>query len=335
MFHYAIDLGGGFTTIYKKNAGFVLKEPTMIAVEQSKGVYNVKTIGEDAKKLVWKTHESIDVFNPISNGVIENFEYAKIILSHFLKKVEFKKNKFNVLVLVHCGISKQEKRLYKKLFEEVGFLDVILIPSILCSAYGAERNISSSKASVIVNIGSTTTEIAAINLNSIIQGVSLGIGGKIMDIEIANIIALSKTNGGGLLIGLPTAEKIKNEVGSLYNNDCLNIEVHGTSIETKSPSTKIVTSQDVKKVIQAFLEEIIRSIEVTITTLPPEMTADILNAGILFTGGVANMVGFEEFLKKHLSFPFVVAKNPEDVTILGAGKILSDLDLVSSIIKNN
>lgn len=335
MFDYAIDLGGAYTTIYARKSGFVLKEPTMVAVEEIKGSYKIKAVGKEAKNLVWKTPESVEVFNPISNGVIENYEYAQLMLKYFLEKINFKKNRSSAIVLVHCGISKEEKSLYRRLFEDVGFLDIEFLPSILCSAYGAGKNISSAKASIVVNMGGSVTDVAAINLNSLMQGVTLGIGGRLMDIEIANHIALSKKDGNGVLVGLPTAEKIKNEVGSLYKNDSLNMEVMGTDLKTKAPTSRVVSSAEIKPVIEAFLEEILRTIEVTITSLPPEVTADIINNNIIFTGGLANIAGLEEFLKKNLSYPYVIAENPEDVTILGAGKLLQDPELLEITLKNN
>ena len=335
MYDYAIDLGGAFTTIYSRKEGFVLKEPTMVAVEEVRGIYKVKALGSEAKELVWKTPESVEVFNPISNGVIENYEYAQIMLKHFLEKIEFKKNRSNAIVLVHCGISTEEKNLFRRLFEDVGFLDVDFIPSVLCSALGSGKNISSAKASIVVNIGGSATDVATINLNSLMQGATLGIGGRAMDIAISNTFALSKKVKNGVLIGLPTAEKVKNEVGSLYANDSMNMEVMGTDLVSKVPVSVVVSSSQLKPVLEAFFEEIIRTIEVTITTLPPEVTADIINNGIVFTGGVANMTGLDEFLKKNLDYPFVIAKNPEDVTILGAGKLLADKELLDLVIKSN
>ena len=331
MYDYVIDLGGSFTTIYMRKGGFVLKEPTMVAVEEVRGVYKIKALGKEAKNLVWKTPESVEVFNPISNGVIENYEYAQIMLKHFLEKIGFRKNRSNAVVLVHSGISTEEKNLYRRLFEDVGFLDVDFLPSILCSAYGAGKNISSAKASIVVNIGGSATDVATINLNSLMQGVTLGIGGRSMDIAIANTLALNKK----ILVGLPTAEKLKNEVGSLYTGDSLNVEVMGTDLNTKIPTPIVVGSAELKPVLEAFFEEILRTIEVSITTLPPEVTSDIINNGIIFTGGVANMTGLDEFLKKNLNYPFVIAQNPEDVTILGAGKLLGDKELLELAIKNS
>lgn len=335
MYDYAIDLGGSYTTIYSRKEGFVLKEPTMVAVEEVRGIYKIKALGKEAKQLVWKTPESVEVFNPVSNGVIENYEYAQIMLKYFLEKINFKKNRSTAVVLVHAGITTEEKNLYRRLFEDVGFLDVDFLPSVLCSAYGAGKNISSARASIVVNIGGSVTDIATVNLNSLMQGVTLGIGGRVMDIAISNSIAMSKKNKNGVLIGLPTAEKLKNEVGSLYDGDSQNMEVMGTDLTTKVPTSIVVGSEELKPVLEAFFEEILRTIEVTITTLPPEVTQDIINNGIIFTGGVANITGFESFLKKNLSYPFMIAKDPEDVTILGAGKLLADKELLDIVIKNN
>ncbi len=333
MFDYAIELGGGYTTIFKRKKGFVLKEPTMVAVEKIKNDFRIKAFGKEAKDLVWKTPESIETFNPISNGVIENYEYALSMLKYFLKKVDFKPNKQSAMVLANCGSGKEEKKLFRKLFEEVGFIDLSFIPSIICSAVGCGRNISTHRASLVVNVGSSTTEVSAMNMDSIIQGVSLGIGGKMIDIEIANNLAINKKEDN-FLVGLPTAEKIKNEVGSLHKNDTLNIEVLGTNLTNRLPSAKIVASKDVKGVIQSHFEEIIRTIEVTINTLPPEIAQDIINNGIVFTGGLANLAGLDVFLKKNLKFPFVIAENPEDVTIMGAGKLLSDSAWLKKILAN-
>ena len=335
QYHYAIELGGSFTTIYVKNVGFALKEPTMVAVEKSGDEYKTFAFGKKAKELVWKTNDSVEVFNPISHGVIENYEYAKIMLEHFLSKVGFKRNRRNALVLIPCGLSAKDKGEYLRLFEDVGMNVVDLVPSIIASAVGSGCNISTTRASLLVNVGGTTTEIAVINLSSILEGVSMGIGGKKMDIAIANSLALP--NGGEnkrILVGVPTAEKIKNEIGSLYRNDTLKMEVLGVDIESKAPKARVVTAQEIRPVLVAFFEEILRTIDVTINSLPPEISADILKNEICFTGGVARLAGLESFLKEKLPYPFKIVENPEDVTIMGAGKLLNDSQMLNQIIKN-
>ncbi len=335
QYHYAIELGGSFTTIFVKNVGFALKEPTLVAVQNSGEDYHACAFGKEAKKLLWKTKDSVEVFNPISSGVIENFEYTQAMMEYFLAKVGFKKNKQNALVLVPCGISAQEKKDYYKLFDALGFVSVDLVPSVISTAIGCGCNIAGTKANMIVDIGGATTDVAVVNLCSILQGVTLGIGGKKIDIAIANSLALSK-NGENkrILIGVPTAENLKNEIGSLYKNDTLKMEVMGVDINTKTPKARVVSAQDIRPVIVAFFEEILRTIDVAINTLPPEISADILKNNIYFTGGLSKINGFEQFLKENLPYPFEVVQNAEDVTILGAGKLLNDSSLLNKVLQN-
>ena len=334
QYHYAIELGGSFTTIYVKNVGFALKEPTMVAVEKNGDEYKTFAFGKEAKNLVWKTNDSVEVFNPISHGVIENYEYAKVMLEYFLNKVGFKKHRHNALVLIPCGLSARDKGEYLRLFEDVGMNVVDLIPSVIASAIGSGCNINTTKASMIVNVGGTTTEIAVINLSSILEGVSIGIGGKKMDIAIANALALPNESKR-LLIGTPTAEKLKNEIGSLYKNDTLKMEVLGVDIDSKAPKARVVTAQELRPVLVAFFEEILRTIDVTINTLPPEISADILKNEMCFTGGVAKLAGLDSFLKEKLPYPFKIVDCPEDVTIIGAGKLINDPQQLNLILKNS
>lgn len=335
QYHYAIELGGSFTTIYVKNVGFALKEPTMVAVEKNEEGYTPCAFGIEAKKLLWKTNESVEVFNPISNGTIQNYEYLKIMLEHFLAKVGFKRFKRNALVLIPCGLSSKEKAEYYRLFEDIGMSSVDLLPSVLATAVGCGCNINSTKANMVVNIGGTTTDIAVVNLCSILKGVSLGIGGKKMDIAIANTLALpSNGENKRILIGVPTAEKLKNEIGSLYKNDTLKMEVVGVDIESKTPKARIIVSQELRNVLIAFFEEILRTIDVTINSLPPEISADILKNEMYFTGGVSKLQGLENYLKLNLPYPFKIVENPEDVTMLGVGKLLNDGALLNKVLKN-
>ena len=141
QYHYAIELGGSFTTIFVKNVGFALKEPTMIAVEKYGEDYQACAVGKEAKDLLWKTNDSVEIFNPISCGVIKNFEYTKAMLEHFLSKVGFKRRRKNALILIPCGLSDQDKNQYIRLFDEIGFANVDLIPSVVATAVGCGCNI--------------------------------------------------------------------------------------------------------------------------------------------------------------------------------------------------
>ena len=327
-YNYAIELGGASTTIFSREDGFVLKEPTLVAVETTTEGYRVKAVGEDAKKLVWKTLDEVEVFNPIANGVIENFEYTLIMLTNFFKKIKYKKSS-NILILTPCGLQAEEKKKYYQLFDKLGFNEISLIPSVLCSLLGCNVNILSPKASMIVDIGGATTDVAVVNLGSILKGVTLGIGGRAMDIALANSLAMAKD---GILIGLPTAEKVKNEIGSLYKNDTLNMEVMGLDGASNMPKTKIVSCREIRHVFEAFLEEIVRTINVTINTLPPEISADIIKNGVIFTGGVSKIAGLDDFLKRTLTDNCTISDDCEKVAILGAGKLLNDDALLKKVL---
>ncbi len=327
-YKYAIEIGGAFTTIFSKGQGFVLKEPTLVAVETTVEGYKIKAVGEEAKKLVWKTQDEVEVFNPIANGVIENFEYAEVLLSDFFKKIKFKRSS-NVLVLIPSGLREEEKALYFSLFEKLGCNEVSLLPTVICSLVGYGVNVLSSKASMVVDIGGATTDIAVVNLGSIFKGVTLGIGGKGMDIAISNALAIAKD---GILIGLPTAEKVKNEIGSLYKNDKLNLEVMGMDSATFVPKTKIISSGDIKHVLEAYMDEIVRTINVTINTLPPEISADIIKSGVIFTGGVSQLTGLEEYLKNNLSYNFVISDDAANLAMVGAGRLLNDEAMLQKVL---
>lgn len=326
---FAIEIGGAYTCIYVKDQGLALKEPTLIAAEPSEDGYKVIAFGADAKKLVGKTKENVEIFTPSAYGENSNYQYSVILLKHFLKKVGFRPHEDNALVIVPCGLSAREKENLLNVCESANMGYVTLIPSALCSCVGEGRSIDTSKVNMVVDIGGTATDISVINMSNILKGATLGIGGRSIDASIMNYLAYSQE----LVIGLPTAENLKNEVGSLYSNDTLNMEVTGVDAKTKSPKTAVILSSDLKNAIEPFFKEIVRAIDTTINTLPPEIVADIINNKILIVGGCAKMQGLDDFFKKNLNYPVQISEDVENVTILGAGKLLSDQQLLSSIIK--
>ncbi len=327
---YAIEMGGGYTCIYVKGQGLALKEPTLIAAEPGADGYHVIAMGNDAKKLVGKTKENVEIFTPSISGEHSNFEYSVVLLKYFLNKVGFKAYEDNAILIVPCGLSAHEKENILNVCEAVNMGYVALVPSVLCSCVGAGRNVDSSKVNMVVDIGGTATEIGVINMSSIIKGATLGIGGKSIDASIVNFLAYSQ----GLVIGLSTAENLKNDVGSLYTNDTLNMEITGVDVQTKTPKTTVVLSGDLRKAIEPFFSEIVRAIDTTVNTLPPEIVADIINNKILVVGGCAKMQGLDDYFKKHLNFPVEISEDTDNVTILGAGKLLSDPQLLEGIIKH-
>lgn len=328
-FKFAIEMGGGYTCIYVKGEGLALKEPTLVAAEPTEEGYKVIALGADAKKLVGKTKENVEIFTPSASGDNSNFEYSVVLLKHFLSKVGFRAYEDNAIFIVPCGLSAHEKENILNVCEAANLGYVALVPSVLCACLGDGRNIDSSKVNMVVDIGGTSTEIGVINMSSIIKGATLGIGGKSIDAAIVNFLAYSQN----LVIGLATAENLKNEVGSLYANDTLNMEVTGVDAQTKTPRTIVILSSDLRKAIEPFYSEIVRTIDTTINTLAPEIVADIINNKVLIVGGGAKLQGLDNYLSKNLSYPVEIAEDPDNATILGAGKLLSDSQLLSSILE--
>ncbi len=327
---YAIEIGGAYTKIYVKDEGFALCEPTLISAEPTPEGYKIVGLGAKAKEMLGKTNETVEVFSPISNGKIVNYEYLKKLLEYYFSQLEFKKKQDSILVLVNCALSQKDKDNFIALMHDIGFKEVLLIPTIICGAIGSGKNISSTKTYLMVNIGGANTDFAVINMNSIVKGATLGIGGRAVDVAIANTIAYNH----GILVGLGMAEKIKMEVGSLYKNDTLNMEISGVDTESKLPRTYIISSNDLLPVLEPFIEEIIRTIDVTITSLPPEISTDIINSGIIFTGGMSKINGLESYLRKNLRYPFRIMEDGENVAILGAGKLLDDVNLLKKLVEN-
>ncbi len=329
-YRYAIEIGGSYTKIYVKDNGFALCEPSLVAAEPTAQGYKVIGLGKQAKDMLGKTNDSVEVFSPISNGEIINYEYLKELLTYFFSKLDFKKKRDCIVVLINVGLSQKHKELLLSLMYEIGFKEVMLIPAVICSLLGAGKNISSTKTNMIVNIGGANTDIAVINMNSIVKGATLGLGGRAVDVAIANTIAYNH----GIVIGLNASEKLKVEVGSLYQNDTLNMEVTGVDVESKLPRSYIISSNDLLPVLEPFFEEIVRSVDVTITSLPPELSSDIINNGVYFVGGMSKTNGLESFLKRNFRYPFKIVDDCENVSILGAGKLLDDPILLEKIFEN-
>ncbi len=329
-YKYAVEIGGANTKIFVKDCGLSLSEPTLVAAEATPQGYKILGLGNEAKKLMGKTTDAVEVFSPVSNGLIKNFEYCQKLLEYFFNKVEYKKRRENVIVLVNCGLGENEKKEYLRLLHAVGFKEVKLVPTTVCSCLGAGKNISSTKTTMVVNMGGANTDVAVINMNSIIKGATIGIGGRAMDSAISHTIAYNH----GIVIGLGMAEALKNEVGSLFTNDTLNMEITGVDVETKMPRAYIITSNDLYPVLEPYFAEIIKAVEVTITSLAPEISTDIIQNGVMWTGGLANIAGLGEYLKKYFRFPFYIASDAENVSILGGGKLLDDQQLLSKIVEN-
>lgn len=327
----AIDMGGSYTSIFRKDSGLVLKEPTLIGAMMTDNGYEVKVMGKEAKDIQGKTDERTVVFSPISEGVVKSIDYATILLKHFLDKVIIHKNiftKIKCLVPYPTGLSEEEKNDYKTVFLNVGINDVIFVPRLLCSAYGGGVNIFANSANMVIDIGGVSTDVGVINLGTLIDGATLCVGGKAIDAQIVRTVS-SKY---GVEIGLSSAQKLKEEIGSLYSNDTANMEVMGVDTRTKSPASVVVYATDVKMSVMPLLSEIGRIVETTLNILPPEISADVAKNGILITGGFSGIVGLERYLRTTLNLPIIIAEDAPNACILGAGKLLANLNELKRVL---
>lgn len=327
----AIDMGGSYTSIFRKDSGLVLKEPTLIGAMMTDNGYEVKVMGKEAKDIQGKTDERTVVFSPISEGVVKSIDYATILLKHFLDKVITHKNiftKIKCLVPYPTGLSEEEKNDYKTVFLNVGINDVIFVPRLLCSAYGGGVNIFANSANMVIDIGGVSTDVGVINLGTLIDGATLCVGGKAIDAQIVRTVS-SKY---GVEIGLSSAQKLKEEIGSLYSNDTANMEVMGVDTRTKSPASVVVYATDVKMSVMPLLSEIGRIVETTLNILPPEISADVAKNGILITGGFSGIVGLERYLRTTLNLPIIIAEDASNACILGAGKLLANLNELKRVL---
>lgn len=327
----AVDLGGSNTSIYRKDCGLVLKEPTLIGAMMTDGGYEVKAMGKEAKDIQGKTDDRTIVFSPISEGVVKSIDYATILLKHFLDKVTPKKNiftKIKCLVPYPTGLTQEEKKDLKTVFLNVGVNDVIFVPRLLCSCYGGGVNIFANSANMVIDIGGVSTDIGVVNLGTLIDGATLCVGGKAIDAQIVRTVS----NKYGVEIGLSSAQKLKEEIGSLYSNDTANMEVMGVDVRTKSPASVVVYATDVQMSVMPLLTELCRIVDTTLNILPPEISADVAKNGILITGGLSEIVGLERYLRTTLNLPIVIAEDASNACILGAGKLLANLNALKKVL---
>lgn len=331
MFSLAIDFGSVNTAIYRKGEGLVLKEPSLVCAKQVGDKYEIIALGSEAKKLQGKTDDKTYIFSPVVEGKIKAKEYAVELLKYFLKKV--RKVPFlaeNAIVCIKSTLNNAEKQDIVDVFKLAGLKKVVLVPEIICDANMCVQDISSSKTSFVLDVSGTTSEIALINTFSIIKGGCLNLGGRNLDIEIANFIA-SKYN---VTISIATAQKLKEEISSLYENDSQMYEIVGFDEEQKKPNRVIISSEELFPIMENFANKLVLLVETSINVCPPEILGDILSNGLYLCGGSSCISGISKYLRKKLGIDVKLIENNENSSILGAGKFLLNQKDLLSVIRN-
>ncbi len=327
MIKLAIDLGTSMTKIYRAdtNSGIVLAEPSCVAV--SADGEKIKAIGKTAKSLIGKTAEFTNIISPIYEGEVVNMSLATVMLKTFLSRVGLKKGsvrKAHVLISVPCGISSRALSGYATLAEECGLKKVWFVEQPYLAALGAGAVLSATDPVFCLDIGGGVTNIAVISLDGIIGGVSMNVGGNNMDANIISKISAKKQ----LLIGPLTAEKVKNEIGSLSNTALGTMVAEGRSTETFQPSATSVTAEELTDCLRIYINKVVEYAEEVLRALPAEVSATVHRTGVYLSGGIMKIPYAPQYIGAKLGMRYQVFEEPQFATVLGGGVLLRDKELL-------
>ncbi|MBN2141447.1 MAG: rod shape-determining protein [Desulfovibrionaceae bacterium] len=327
----AIDLGTANTLVYVKGKGVLLREPSVVAVKKDgRGGKAVLAVGAEAKRMLGRTPGNIVAIRPMKDGVIADFEVTEAMLRHFISKVHNSRRlvRPRIMICVPTGITQVEKRAVKESAQSAGAREVYLIDEPMAAAIGANLPITEPTSNMIVDIGGGTTEIAVISLSGIVYAKSVRMGGDKMDEAIMQHVK-RKYN---MLIGEGTAEEIKVTIGSAYPvEDEGEMEVKGRDLVTGIPQNRLITAEEVREAISEQVEGIVQGVRVALEQTPPELAADIVDRGIVLTGGGAMLKGLDRLLQHETQLPITVVDDPLSAVVLGSGKALDNLDLYKEI----
>ncbi|MEO5646578.1 MAG: rod shape-determining protein [Candidatus Paceibacterota bacterium] len=318
-----IDLGTANTLVYVKGQGIVINEPSIVAVNQKTG--QIVAIGREAKDMWGKTPEHIKIIRPLSEGVVSDFEMAEEMLAYFIRKVEKLSNKFfrpRLVIGVPSGITNVELRAVYDAGIDAGACEVHLVEEAMAAAIGIRLPVLSSSASFIVDIGGGTTDIALIALGGIVRSLNLRVAGDHFDARVIDYLR----DEFKLLVGERTAENVKLELGSAMETDYMEIEVRGRDLVTGLPKALMITDGDIREAFARTVAQLVTGIREVLETAPPEMVSDILQTGIVLSGGGANLRGLALLLQQELKLPIHIAEDPLSAVARGTGIILEQFE---------
>ncbi|MEW5914702.1 MAG: rod shape-determining protein [Thermodesulfobacteriota bacterium] len=334
----AIDLGTANTLVYVKGKGIVLSEPSVVAVRRdARGGNRVLAVGKEAKMMLGRTPGNIQAIRPMKDGVIADFEVTEAMLRHFIRKVHARRTLIRprIIISVPSGITQVEKRAVRESAESAGAREVYLVEEPMAAAIGAGLPITEPTSNMVVDIGGGTTEVAVISLAGVVYSKSVRVGGDKMDEAILQYIK-RKHN---LLIGERTAEMIKTTIGNAHpappgkygDSFKESIEVKGRDLITGIPKTLTLTSEEVRHAITEQVDTIVETVKIALEQTPPELAADIVDNGIVLTGGGALLRELDTLLAKETGLPITITEDPLSTVVLGSGKALDNLDLLKEV----
>lgn len=323
MVDIAIDLGTANTLIHMHRRGIVLDEPSVVAVERGSG--NMVAVGLDAKRMIGRTPRGVVAFRPMRGGAIADVDCVDRMLRRFLERVHQKRGPWSrptVLTTIPAGITEMERRAVRAGIRAAGAKQVHLLPEPIAAAVGAGLPVTTPHASMVVNVGGGTTEIAVIALSGIVAEMSIRVGGQ--DLDDAIVAYVRRTHN--LLIGEFTAEAVKLQIGSAHpQQNVATMMVRGRDLVSGIPTTKEIHSHEVWECMREPLQAITAAVRATLEVTPPEMAADILDDGIVLTGGGAQLRGLERLIAEETRLPVRIDDAPSTTVVRGAGLVLEDL----------
>jgi len=326
----AIDLGTANTLVFVKGQGIVLNEPSVVAIIEDKGKKSVLAVGDEAKTMLGRTPGNISAVRPLRDGVIADFVVTEEMIKHFIRKVHKRKSFANprILICVPTGSTPVERKAIQDSALAAGARKVQLIEEPIAAAIGANLPISEATGSMIVDIGGGTTEIAVLSLGGVVYSNSLRVAGDAMDTSIVSYMRKQFN----LLVGEATAEKIKKEIGTAIATSGNTFLMKGRDIRSGTPKEISLKEEDTCEALKPVLNQILGGIKDALESTPPELSADLVDMGLVLTGGGALLKNIDKLISKETGLPVVIAEDPLSCVALGTGKALDQEETFSQML---
>ena len=329
----AIDLGTANTLVYVKGKGIVLNEPSVVAIAEVRGKKQVLAVGEEAKQMLGRTPGNIRAIRPLRDGVIADFEVAEEMIKYFIRKVHNRRSFASplVIVCVPSGSTAVERRAIQESAESAGARKVFLIEEPMAAAIGAGLPVTDPTGSMVVDIGGGTTEVAVLSLGGIVYSRSVRVGGDKMDEAIIAYIRRAHN----LLVGESSAERIKKEIGSASmpaNGDGMTLEIKGRDLMNGVPKEIEITERQIAESLAEPVGAIVEAVKVALEATPPELAADIVEKGILLTGGGSLLSNLDQVIRGETGLPVVIADDALTCVALGTGRALEEMKTMRDVL---
>lgn len=322
----SVDFGSGVTKIYMPGSGVVLMEATCVAVEKSEDGVNVKAYGDKARSLYGRAAKDTQIVYPVREGDILNEELAAELLAYFLEKIELpvkRAKRAEVIFILPCGISPEVREKYQRLALSCGFVSVYFTLTPFAAVLGHNVSVGESTPVFSLDIGYSLANIAAFSQDGIISGLSVNVGGGSIDGSLIEELAANSD----LKIGALTAERLKNTVGSLLEDDNKMMVIDGRNLLSGAPSSVAVNSGRIYPVITKYIDKILQYVNLVLSKLPAEVASAVMHGGIYLSGGLLKLDGLAEYISKQLNIPVNMHEEPQLAAVIGGGTILANDEL--------